>query len=516
MNLRSLRMIVAYISVIIAGICCLLIFIIVPTPQIRIIRLDQVFSFLSVIYLYLALLISPLYHSFKKLPYQKKAVEARRTIGIASFVFALFHTLFAFFGQLNGFAGLLFLDNNYLFSLIIGFIGLEILMILALTSFDKAVSYLTFHKWKILHRFVYLAGILILIHMLFLGSHYQTLSSLIPIATFTLLTILFVLEAIRFDHYLEKTRKIAPRFGVTMIVVTIALVFYALSTFLPQNNLSFGIHSQHLQLAEKNQTSQLPNNLQEIPGLNGDSNLRYTVSFSHDPSISPGQPTQLHFTVYNAATGEEVKLFSRVYEKIMHLIIVDESLTYFKHLHPVQEENDFTVTTTFPDAGRYHIYIDFQPLGAIEQQMAFTLTVGNPDSIKKKIIQPDTVISKTVSDYQVAFHYPSPLNAKKLSLGQEQLSFSITDATTHKPITTLKPYLAAFGHLTMINKSSFEFIHVHPFPFTSPSPNSNGGPNVAFVPLGLYGPITPGTYRVFAEFNPNNKLITADFTVRLE
>jgi DMSO/TMAO reductase YedYZ heme-binding membrane subunit len=516
MNLRSIRIVVAYFSAIIAGICCLLIFIFVPSPQIRIIRLDQVFAFLSIIFLYLALLISPLYHSFKTLPYEKKVIESRRTIGVASFIFALLHTVFAFFGQLNGFAGLSFLDNNFLFSFALGFVGLEILMILALTSFDKAVSYLTFQRWKFLHRFVYIAGILILIHMLLLGSHYQVLSSLIPIATFVCLAFLFILEAVRFDYYLEKSKKFTPRFGISLIAITVILSLYGFYTFLPSDKLSFGIHTQHLLLAEKNQTSQLVSNPQGIPGLTGDPNLRYTVSFSHDPNLTPGEPTTLHFTVYNASTGEEVKLFSRVYEKVMHLIIVDESLTYFNHIHPIQAENDFTVTTVFPKKGRYHLYIDFQPLGGIEQQMAFTLTIGNPDLIKKKTTQPDTKTSKTINDYQVTFHYPTPLTAKKLSIGQEQLSFTITDAQSHKAVTTLKPYLAAFGHLTMINESSFDFVHVHPFPFTSPAPNSNGGPTVTFVPLGLWGPIKPGTYRIFAEFNPNNKLINANFTVRVE
>ena len=39
---------------------------------------------------------------------------------------------------------------------------------------------------------------------------------------------------------------------------------------------------------------------------------------------------------------------------------------------------------------------------------------------------------------------------------------------------------------------------------------------VIFLPLGLYGPIKPGVYRVFAQFNPNNNLFTSNFTVTVE
>jgi hypothetical protein len=244
--------------------------------------------------------------------------------------------------------------------------------------------------------------------------------------------------------------------------------------------------------------------------------LRYTVSFSHDPIITPGQPTTLHFTVYNAATGSEVKLFSRVYEKVMHLIIVDESLSYFAHIHPVQDENGFSITTSFPNEGNYRFYIDFQPLGAIEQQMGFSLSVGNQRSIQKSTFPPDKNLTKTFGNYLVTISYPHPLLAKELSNGNQKITFTIKDAETNKPITNLKPYLASFGHLVMINETTFDYLHVHPDRLTPPPNNANGGPDVTFLPLGLYGPIKPGIYRAFAQFNPENKLFTADFTIIVE
>jgi hypothetical protein len=68
----------------------------------------------------------------------------------------------------------------------------------------------------------------------------------------------------------------------------------------------------------------------------------------------------------------------------------------------------------------------------------------------------------------------------------------------------------------MINTKTFDYIHVHPNDLTVPKPNQNGGPKVEFMPLGLYGPITPGIYRVFGQFNPNNELFTSDFTIKIE
>jgi hypothetical protein len=68
----------------------------------------------------------------------------------------------------------------------------------------------------------------------------------------------------------------------------------------------------------------------------------------------------------------------------------------------------------------------------------------------------------------------------------------------------------------MINEKTFDFIHVHPFSLTVPPPGANGGPTIDFLPIGIYGPFKPGVYHAFAEFNPNNELFTADFTVKIE
>ena len=124
-------------------------------------------------------------------------------------------------------------------------------------------------------------------------------------------------------------------------------------------------------------------------------------------------------------------------------------------------------------------------------------------------------MTKTFGDYEVTLEKPE-LSAQEMSIGNQTLSFTIKDAKTHQPIKTLKPYLGAFGHLVMINSDNYAYLHVHPKSATPPLPDQNGGPTVSFLPLGLYGPIKPGIYRVFAQFNPDNHLFTADFTVKVE
>jgi len=194
--------------------------------------------------------------------------------------------------------------------------------------------------------------------------------------------------------------------------------------------------------------------------------------------------------------------------------MVDSELETFSHIHPELTEKGFTITTQFPKEGWYHLYVDFQPRGAIEQQFGFVLKVGNPEKPQLSTHKLDDNLNKQFFPYEVSLKLPTTTSASEMSIGNQKLVFSLKDSIG-KPVTNLKPYLASFGHLVMINQETFDYIHVHPTNTTPPAPNSNGGPDVEFLPLGIYRPIKPGIYRIFAQFNPDNQLFTADFTIKI-
>jgi sulfoxide reductase heme-binding subunit YedZ len=122
------------------------------------------YGLIALIYLYLTLLAGPFCYTFRSFSFRGQYLKARRALGIGTFYFAFLHTSISLFGQLGGIGGLGFLDNNYLIAVSIGFIALCIFSLLTITSLDYAVDKLSFPKWKLLHRLVYLAGILVLVH----------------------------------------------------------------------------------------------------------------------------------------------------------------------------------------------------------------------------------------------------------------------------------------------------------------------------------------------------------------
>lgn len=203
----------------------------IEDKSLQIIKLTQIYALTTVTYLYVTLMATPLTQTFKFIPYRGMYVKARRALGVSAFYFGALHGGLAFFGPLGGFVGLSFLGSKYLLAISLSLSALVILAIMASTSFDFVIARLGRTRWKFIHRFVYLAVLLITIHGLMLGSHFQDLSGFIPRIFSTALAILLILEAKRFDNYLQGKFAIFPKFGLSLITVLILIAGFLLYSF---------------------------------------------------------------------------------------------------------------------------------------------------------------------------------------------------------------------------------------------------------------------------------------------
>ncbi len=470
----------------------------IPGEILQTIRLTQIFALLSITYLYFALLIGPINYMFRWLPYRAHYVKARRAIGVSAFYFAVIHAYTAFFGQLGGFGGLQFLSSKYLLAITLSTTALLILTAMALTSFDGVIEKMKFTRWKLLHRLIYLASILIVIHALMLGTHFSDLSNIIPQIMFIAIGFLLILEALRFDFFLNKKFKTLPKKGITLILTGIFLLYVFLTYINPLQSgtqSGFGIHSEHIRKAQNNN---LPT---------------YNVTLNKTKNVQPNTDIELTFNFTDSKTGNEVFDFEPIYEKLMHLVIVDSSLTYYDHIHPVKTGSQFKITTNFPTNGRYYLYADFLPSNSVEQNKRFIVDVGDSTEIKQLSIEPNKNLTNTFSNYNISLKIPS-LSAEKMNIGSQDFIFEIRDSN-NSPVKNLKTYLGAYGHMVMINSKNYNYIHVHPY--TIPEfPGADGGPEVKFTPLPIFGKIEPGVYKVFTQFNPNNNLILTEFIVKVD
>lgn len=175
---------------------------IIASDQLFYIRTQEIFGLLGAAYWYFALIISPIGYLIGKKRI-KKLEFARRAIGVSAFYFVLLHGAVAVWGQLGGLGELHYLPALFKWSLLGGAIAFTILTLMAATSFDKVVKFMTYRKWKWLHRLVYIGGILAVFHIWSVGTHLAYTN--VQLAAFAALVILAGLELLRTTKLLNDT-----------------------------------------------------------------------------------------------------------------------------------------------------------------------------------------------------------------------------------------------------------------------------------------------------------------------
>lgn len=169
----------------------------IPAGSLQDIRLEQAYGFIGLLLLYLAILASPLTKVFPHIPGRDAYLHARRAIGVSAFYYACLHGYITFFGQLDGFGGIKYLNHTYTVSILAGAFTLVILLVMAATSFDWVVDHMGYKHWKLLHRLVYLASIAILAHIVLIGPHYDNGLSFLSVLTYLAVAFLVSLEILR-------------------------------------------------------------------------------------------------------------------------------------------------------------------------------------------------------------------------------------------------------------------------------------------------------------------------------
>jgi hypothetical protein len=232
----------------------------------------------------------------------------------------------------------------------------------------------------------------------------------------------------------------------------------------------------------------------------------YNVSIRFDP-ITPeaGKPTELLLSITDQKLGDPVKEFELVHDKLMHLIIVGEDLSYFAHIHPTirhgnDEDTAFAISHTFPESGKYKLWVDFKPKGGNQTLAAFKLNViGKPIHSPEELVH-DGKYTKDSLDgqYQISLKVPTKIVAQN----DVDITFNISDSS-RRPITNLEPLMAAGGHSVIISSDLKEFLHVHPT--EEVDMKWRGGPDVSFKTSFP----KPGLYRAWGQFQHQGKVITA-------
>jgi hypothetical protein len=209
-----------------------------------------------------------------------------------------------------------------------------------------------------------------------------------------------------------------------------------------------------------------------------------------------GQPVDFAFRIVGE-DGHAVTKFTKIHDKLMHLIVARRDLSGFQHVHPTMAaDGTWRIPLTFPNAGDYRVFADFEPAGGEGLTLGADVPVAGTYA---PVPLPPPALTSAVGEYRVT------LSGELVPGTTSKLTLTVDKGGV--PVTDLQEYLAAYGHLVALRQGDLAYLHVHPEADTAGTGRS--GPNITF-----YAEVpSAGTYRLYLDFKHGDVVRTAEFTV---
>lgn len=197
--------------------------------------------------------------------------------------------------------------------------------------------------------------------------------------------------------------------------------------------------------------------------------------------------------------GRTMTDFELSHEKELHLIVVRSDGAQFRHVHPERDtEGQWSIPWTWDKGGSYRVFTEFVPTEA-EETITLSSTVQIAGDIDPQTVDAEVTTAKT-DDFEVDVD-------GELTAGEASM-LTVTVSRDGEPVTTLQPYLGAYGHLVALREGDLAYLHVHPHG-EEPSPGETSGPEVAFE---VTAP-TAGRYLLYLDFQVDGKVHTAELVL---
>lgn len=224
----------------------------------------------------------------------------------------------------------------------------------------------------------------------------------------------------------------------------------------------------------------------------------YVLSPIDAPTVV-GELGELTFQIQDPS-GEPVTAYTTAHDQDLHLIIARSDGSWFRHVHPALDPatGTWSLPWQWVAGGSYRVFADFVTAGAGESALTLARSVHVAGAFTPVAAQPsrtDEVAGFTVS-----------LDGELVAGSPRALTITITRAG--ESVTTLEPYLSAFGHLVALRDGDLAFLHVHP-EGDEPKAGETSGPTITFS---AEAP-TAGRYLLYLDFQVGGAVHTAQFVL---
>lgn len=249
-----------------------------------------------------------------------------------------------------------------------------------------------------------------------------------------------------------------------------------------------------------------------------------SVAFEVEPGVPrAGQPFKVSYNLRAAGNPVTLMTLRVVHEAPMHLILMSRDLSYFSHLHPQEEaEGRWAVVTTVPKPGSYLLFNEFVTLKDVTQLERHQITVEGSDSAGDAGGEPK--LTPTLDSPQKVGELTTVLSASTgIVRRRTPTTFRLNVMKDGQPVTDLKPYLGAAGHVVIVSSDTTQFTHTHGEAHETGVQHTHTPDEQHAVPA-QFGPqiefahtfnTQPGLYRIWVQFMHGGKVVTVSDTVEV-
>ena len=233
-----------------------------------------------------------------------------------------------------------------------------------------------------------------------------------------------------------------------------------------------------------------------------------SVILQLDPvKLTAKQPTQLVLKLFQAGKPLASSSLQTVHTQKFHLLVVDETLTDYQHLHPQPTANagEYVASFTPKLPNRYWVWADVTPVGMQQQYIRTELT----PAIKgvSQAIKPTLSNTASVNGLNFKLSFDALPQAGSMSMAM----LAITDAKG-QPFNQLQPVMGAFAHMVGFTADGQSVLHVHPQGEEPTSDAQRGGPTLSFH----LEPEKSGFTKLFAQFRISNTDVFVPFGINIK
>jgi hypothetical protein len=254
----------------------------------------------------------------------------------------------------------------------------------------------------------------------------------------------------------------------------------------------------------------------EITGKEGDTCSKCGMKLEHNDNATAATNVSMQFntTPATAKPNEEITLsltpkmkdnpneqvpLDVEHTKKIHLIVVNDDLSWFDHIHPeLNADGSYTVKEKFPAPGKYTLFADYKPSGGNHTVDNLNVTVEGIAPAAKKY-GADKLIGVAGDGFSVSL---TPEGGKFLTNMAMHINGVMMLNGKEVDVNTLEDYLGAKAHMVVVSFDDKKYLHVHP--------SVEGGKFDLHTTFEK-----PGVYRGWIQFQSKGKVYTSDFVMNV-